>query len=90
MIEGVVKPQAPLAGQHSQAPDQALPVALDKARQLSLQRQIDPLVSAKEAHVEQADVQLDVPLMQLRALRRCPNRLADAQPGVPQPLKERR
>ena len=82
----------PVAGprQLRQVAHQRPAVAQDEARQLFRQAGVERAVAGEVALVEQADVQLDVALVNLGALGRRPDGVADAQAGVPQVPQKRR
>ncbi len=88
VIEGAGELGVALPRQSGEVADQRLAVGLDEARQAAGEVGIERAVAGKETLIEQADVELDIPIVHLGALGRRAHGLADAQSGVPESLEK--
>src|SRR4029077_2543115 len=90
MVERAVVLRMALARHPRKVSYERVALAVNESGQLAEQRAVDCRVPRQIPLVQQADAQLDIVIVQLRALGGCTHRLAHAQPGIPELLQEAR
>ena len=83
MMERAVETCVPFTRQPRQVPDEGISLAVNETRQPLEQRAINRRISGEEPLIEQADIQLDILVVEFGALRRRTDRMADSHATVP-------
>ena len=90
VIDRVRIARVPDPGQPCEMVDQLLAAAMEETRERGDQLPVEIRIAGQQALIEQADVQLDIAVVNLAALRRSPHGVAQPQALIPERPQKRR